>query len=485
MKKPFLNDDFLLQTETAQQLYHEFAKQMPIIDYHCHLPPDQIAEDRQFENVTQIWLYGDHYKWRAMRTNGVDERYVTGDASDWEKFEKWAETVPQTVRNPLYHWTHLELQRYFGITEVLNKDSARRIYDACNEKLRTPEYSVKNLLLKMQVKVVCTTDDPADSLEYHQAIAAQPFGVQILPTFRPDKAMSPEDVTAYNSYLDKLGAAADISIATYDDLLEALRRRHDFFHAQGCRLSDHGLERLYASDYSAEQVANAFAQVRGGQKINQEDTEALKSELLLELARMDHARGWTQQFHVGALRNNNARMLRQLGPDTGWDSIGDFPQGRALSTFLDRLDSSDQLAKTILYNLNPADNELMATMIGNFQDGTVAGKVQWGSGWWFLDQKDGMEKQINALSNMGLISKFVGMLTDSRSFLSYPRHEYFRRVLCNLFGNDVENGELPDDMELLGGIIENICYYNAKQYFGFDAVAQAAPTAASGEYMKV
>lgn len=479
MKKPFLNDDFLLQTETAQQLYHEFAKAMPIIDYHCHLPPDQIAQDRQFENITQIWLYGDHYKWRAMRTNGVDERYITGDASDWEKFEKWAETVPQTVRNPLYHWTHLELQRYFDITEVLNKDSARRVYDACNEKLRTPAYSVQNLLLRMQVKVVCTTDDPADSLEYHQAIAARPFGVQILPTFRPDKAMSPEDATAYNSYLDKLAAAADMTIATYADLLEALRSRHDFFHAQGCRLSDHGLECLYASDYSAEQVASAFVQVRGGQKLSQEDTEALKSDLLLELARMDHARGWTQQFHLGALRNNNARKLRQLGPDTGWDSMGDFPQGRALSTFLDRLDSSDQLAKTILYNLNPADNELMATMIGNFQDGTVAGKVQWGSGWWFLDQKDGMEKQLNVLSNMGLVSKFVGMLTDSRSFLSYPRHEYFRRVLCNLLGNDVENGELPDDMALLGGIVENICYYNAQQYFGFDAVATEAVTPSS------
>ncbi|SMB98642.1 D-glucuronate isomerase [Hymenobacter roseosalivarius DSM 11622] len=479
MKKPFLDDDFLLHTETARQLYHEFAKAMPIIDYHCHLPPDQIAQDRQFENITQIWLYGDHYKWRAMRTNGVDERYITGDASDWEKFEKWAETVPQTVRNPLYHWTHLELQRYFGITEVLNKDSARRIYKACNDKLRTPEYSVKNLLLKMQVKVVCTTDDPADSLEYHQAIAARPFGVQILPAFRPDKAMAPEDVTAYNGYLDKLGAAADIAIATYDDLLEALRRRHDFFHAQGCRLSDHGLERLYTADYTAEQVASAFAQVRGGQALSQADTEALKSDLLLALARLDHARGWTQQFHLGALRNTNTRQLRQLGPDTGWDSMGDFPQGRTLATFLDRLDSSDQLAKTILYNLNPADNELMATMTGNFQDGTVAGKVQWGSGWWFLDQKDGMEKQINALSNMGLLSQFVGMLTDSRSFLSYPRHEYFRRVLCNLLGTDVENGELPDDMALLGGIVENICYYNARQYFGFDAITENVTPGAS------
>jgi glucuronate isomerase len=478
MKKPFLNEDFLLQTETAQQLYHEFAKQMPIIDYHSHQIPEQIAQDRQFETITQIWLYGDHYKWRAMRANGIPERYITGDASDWEKFEKWAETVPQTVRNPLYHWTHLELQRYFGIKELLNKDSARRIFDECNAKLQTPEYSVRNLLRKMNVEVVCTTDDPADSLEYHQAIIESGFDVQILPTFRADKAMSPESAAAYNQYLDKLGEAADVEIRSFSDLENALRLRHDFFASLGCRLSDHGLEQIYAADYAAEEINAIFAKVRGGEELTASEVLQFKSAMLVLLAEMDWEKGWTQQYHLGALRNNNSRMLRQLGPDTGWDSIGDFSQGQALSRFLDRLDGQDKLAKTIIYNLNPADNELIATMIGNFNDGSVAGKVQFGSGWWFLDQKDGMEKQINALSNMGLLSRFVGMLTDSRSFLSYPRHEYFRRILCNLLGNDVENGELPDDMAHLGAIVQNICYNNAKEYFGFE-VATATVGATS------
>ncbi|UPL50304.1 glucuronate isomerase [Hymenobacter sublimis] len=475
--KPFLNDDFLLQTATASTLYHEYAKQMPIIDYHNHLLPDQIAEDKQFDTITQVWLYGDHYKWRAMRANGIPERYITGDASDWEKFEKWAETVPQTVRNPLYHWTHLELQRYFGITELLNKDSARRIYDQCNELLRTPEYSVRNLLRRMNVETLCTTDDPSDSLEHHRAIQESGFEVQVLPTFRPDKAMAPEDAASYNAYLDKLGQSAAVDIQTYHDLKAALRLRHDYFAALGCRLSDHGLEQIYAADYTDAEISAIFAKVRGGETLGEQEILKFKSAMLVLLAEMDWEKGWTQQFHLGALRNNNSRMLRELGPDTGWDSIGDFAQGRALSSFLNRLDGQDKLAKTILYNLNPADNELIATMIGNFNDGSVAGKVQFGSGWWFLDQKDGMEKQINALSNMGLLSRFVGMLTDSRSFLSYPRHEYFRRVLCNLFGTDVENGELPADMELLGGIIQNICYGNAKEYFGFATVAQPIETA--------
>ncbi|MBX0290393.1 glucuronate isomerase [Hymenobacter sp. HSC-4F20] len=475
--KPFLNDDFLLQTATASTLYHEYAKQMPIIDYHNHLLPDQIAEDKQFDTITQVWLYGDHYKWRAMRTNGIPERYITGDASDWEKFEKWAETVPQTVRNPLYHWTHLELQRYFGITELLNKNSARRIYDQCNELLRTPEYSVRNLLRRMNVETLCTTDDPSDSLEHHRAIQESGFEVQVLPTFRPDKAMAPEDAASYNAYLDKLGQSAAVDIKTYRDLETALRLRHDYFAALGCRLSDHGLEQIYAADYTEAEISAIFAKVRGGETLGEQEILKFKSAMLVLLAEMDWEKGWTQQFHLGALRNNNSRMLRELGPDTGWDSIGDFAQGRALSSFLNRLDSQDKLAKTIIYNLNPADNELIATMIGNFNDGSVAGKVQFGSGWWFLDQKDGMEKQMNALSNMGLLSRFVGMLTDSRSFLSYPRHEYFRRVLCNLFGNDVENGELPADMELLGGIIQNICYGNAKEYFGFATVAQPIETA--------
>jgi len=470
--KPFLNEDFLLQTATARTLYHQYAEGQPIIDYHCHLPPDQIAEDRQFENITQIWLYGDHYKWRAMRANGVDERYITGDASDWEKFEKWAETVPYTARNPLYHWTHLELQRYFDVHELLDGNSARRIYDECSAKLRTPEYSVRSLLRKMSVKVICTTDDPADSLEYHQAIRDSDFPIQVLPTFRPDKAMSPEDATVYNAYLDKLATAAGVSINTFADLEKALRQRHDFFAEMGGKLSDHGLEQLYAADYTDAEIETIFKKVRGGATLEPAEVVQFKSKMLVLLAEMDWEKGWTQQFHVGALRNNNARMLRQLGPDTGWDSIGDFSQGPAMSKFFDRLDTQNKLAKTIIYNLNPADNELIATMTGNFNDGSVAGKMQFGSGWWFLDQKDGMERQINALSNMGLLSRFVGMLTDSRSFLSYPRHEYFRRVLCNLLGNDVENGELPDNLEWLGEMVQNICYGNANTYFGFTPVEE-------------
>ena len=467
MKKPFLNEDFLLQTETARELYHDYAKQMPIIDYHCHLPPDQIAADKQFENLTQIWLYGDHYKWRAMRTNGIHESYCTGDQSDFAKFEKWAETVPYTMRNPLYHWTHLELQRYFGVTEVLNGNSAQRIFDECSAKLRTPDYSVRSLMRNMNVETVCTTDDPIDSLEYHRQIAASGFAISVRPTFRPDKAMAVEDAVTFNAYVEKLSAVAGIDIASFDDFMAALRNRHDFFAEMGCQLSDHGLEQIYAEDFTELEIKAIFRKIRDGQGLSYAEILAFKSAMLVYLAEMDWEKGWTQQFHLGALRNNNSRMLRLLGPDTGWDSIGDFSQGRALAKFLNRLDENDKLAKTIIYNLNPADNELMATMIGNFNDGSVAGKVQFGSGWWFLDQKEGMEKQMNALSNMGLLSRFVGMLTDSRSFLSYPRHEYFRRILCNLFGNDVENGELPDDINWIGQVVQNICYGNAKAYFDF------------------
>jgi glucuronate isomerase len=472
----FLTDDFLLHSAPARQLYHEHAAQQPIIDYHCHLPPDQIAQNRQFENLTQVWLAGDHYKWRALRANGVPEHYITGDASDWEKFEKWAATVPYTVRNPLYHWTHLELRRYFGITELLTAESARRIWEQCNALLQTPEYRVQGLLTKMQVRVVCTTDDPADDLAHHQAIARQPFGTQVLPTFRPDKAMTPE-AADYPAYLARLGAAAGINIQTYEDLQAALRQRHDYFAAQGCRLSDHGLEHAYAADYTEAAVAAVFAKARASAVLAPAEVAQFKSAMLVFLAELDWEKGWTQQFHLGAMRNNNARALRQLGPDTGWDSIGDYPQGLALSRFLDRLDDQDKLTKTILYNLNPADNDLFATLIGDFQDGSVAGKMQLGSGWWFLDQKDGMEKQLNALSNMGLLSRFVGMLTDSRSFLSYPRHEYFRRILCNLLGRDVENGELPaEQLPWLGELVERICYGNARDYFGFAAApAPVAP----------
>ena len=466
-QRTFIDEDFLLRSETARILYHNYAKEMPIIDYHCHLPPDQIAEDRSFENLTQIWLYGDHYKWRAMRANGINERYCTGDASDWEKFEQWAATVPYTMRNPLYHWTHLELLRYFDIDILLNKNTAREIYDECNAKLKGPDFTVKALLKKMKVEVVCTTDDPTDLLENHKIIADSGFDVKVLPTFRPDKAMllidSPTD---FKAYIEKLSSITNITVNSYDSLLAALGSRHDFFAAMGGKLSDHGLEHIYAT-YDEELAKSAFNKTLQGLPTSFEERTAFKSAVLYDLAKLDHSKGWTQQFHLGALRNNNERMLRELGPDTGWDSIGDYSQATNLSRFLNKLDSTNQLAKTILYNLNPSDNEVLATMTGNYNDGTVAGKMQFGSGWWFLDQKDGMERQMNALSNMGLLSRFVGMLTDSRSFLSYPRHEYFRRILCNLIGTDVENGELPSDIPWLGKLVSDISYHNAKNYFGF------------------
>ena len=466
--KAFLDQDFLLQSPTAQTLYHQYAAAMPIIDYHNHLVPQQIADDHQFENITQAWLYGDHYKWRAMRAHGVDEKYITGNASDEEKFMKWAETVPYTMRNPLYHWTHLELQRYFGVTEVLNSASAKRIYDHCAALLKTPEYSVKNLLLKMNVKVLCTTDDPIDNLGYHKQIKASGYAIKVLPTFRPDKAMAVDDTATFNAYVKSLAQVVGYGIQDLSTYKKAIGERHDYFHAFGGRLSDHGLEHIYAEDYTEEQIAKIFGQLISGANVSDHEKWQFKSAMLVYFAHLDHAKGWTQQFHLGALRNNNARLLGSLGPDTGFDSIGDFEQAKPLSKFLNHLDSTNQLAKTILYNLNPGDNELLATMTGNFQDGTIVGKMQFGSGWWFLDQKDGMERQINALSNMGLLSHFVGMLTDSRSFLSFPRHEYFRRILCNLMGQDVENGELPADMEWLGKLVKDISYTNASEFFNFD-----------------
>ena len=466
----FLDENFILHTKTAQILYHEHAKSMPIIDYHCHLNPKDIADDINFENLAQVWLYGDHYKWRAMRTNGVEEKYCTGTASDWEKFSKWAETVPMTIRNPLYHWTHLELKTAFGIEKILNPSTAREIFDDASAKLKTREFSTRNLMRKYCVEAVCTTDDPVDSLSYHKKIKQDGFEIKVLPTWRPDKAIAVENPGTYNAYVDKLTEVSGIEIITLADLISALEKRHNYFHENGCRLSDHGLETLYAEDYTDREIKAVFEKVRGGHTLEQGEIMKFKSAMLYELGVMDHKKNWVQQFHIGALRNNNTRLFKQIGPDTGFDSIADLNIAGALSRFLDRLDTNNQLAKTILYNLNPRDNELIATMVGNFQDGSVPGKIQFGSGWWFLDQKDGMERQMNALSTLGLLSRFIGMLTDSRSFLSYPRHEYFRRILCNLLGNDVENGEIPDDMELLSQMVKNISYFNAKNYFRFDEI---------------
>ncbi|MHC4873420.1 MAG: glucuronate isomerase [Planctomycetota bacterium] len=466
----FIHEDFLLQTEAAKRLYHDYAKDMPIIDYHCHLPPQQAADDINFDNLAHIWLHGDHYKWRAMRSNGVDEKFCTGEASDWEKFSAWAETVPHTVRNPLYHWTHLELNRPFGISDkLLNPDTAKSIWDECNEKLATKEFSARGIMKQMKVKLVCTTDDPLDDLAYHKQIAEdKSFDVQVLPTFRPDKAMAVENTAAFNEYVDKLAEVTDIYIDSYTTLIDAIQKRHDYFHENGCRLSDHGIETAYGEDFTEGEVATIFDEVRAGNDLNEQEIKVFKSCMLYQFGVMNAEKEWTTQLHFGAMRNNSTRLFEKLGPDTGFDSIGDFEIGRPLSRLLDNLDRENKLPKTILYTLNPRDNELMGTMLGNFQDGSIPGKMQFGSGWWFLDQKDGMEKQMEALSNLGLLSRFVGMLTDSRSFLSYTRHEYFRRILCNMLGSDMEDGLVPNDFDLIGGMVKDISYNNAEGYFGFD-----------------
>ena len=468
LDRKFIHEDFMLTNSYARELYHESAEKMPIIDYHCHLVPKMIAEDHRFKDLTEVWLGGDHYKWRAMRGNGVPEEFITGKRSSYEKFEKWAETVPYTMRNPLYHWTHLELARVFGIYDILNPSTARAIYDECTEKLQSPEYSGQSLMKKFNVKVVCTTDDPADSLEYHKQIAEHPFGVKVLPAWRPDKAMVIEKPQQYREYIEKLGAAAGMEILSYEDLLTALRKRHDFFHSMGCRLSDHGLETFYAEDFTPEEIDRIFKDTLKGKMPSHEEVLKFRSAILLDFARLDWEKGWAQQFHVGAIRDNNTRMFDILGPDTGYDAIHDVPVAAAGHKFLNRLAMEDKLAKTILYNLNPKDNEVLATMAYTFNDGTVPGKIQLGSGWWFLDQEDGMRKQMNALSALGLFSRFVGMLTDSRSFLSYPRHEYFRRILCSVIGEDIEKGKLPkSEMPFIHQMVKDISYNNAARYFNF------------------
>jgi glucuronate isomerase len=469
MTEAFIHEDFLLETGAARELYHTYAAAMPILDYHCHLNPREIAEDRRWENLTQIWLAGDHYKWRAMRTNGVAEHYCTGDAPDREKFQKWAETMPYALRNPLYHWTHLELARYFGVSDLLSPATAERIWAIGCERLAEPDLSARGLMRMSGVRLVCTTDDPVDDLCHHRAIAADPsFEIRVLPTWRPDKGLAVESPEAFNAWVDRLAQAANVEIRDFASYLEALYARHAFFHEAGCRVSDLGLDTAYAEDYTEPEIAALFSKVRGGKALTGDETDRFKSAMLVEFGRMDHARGWVRQLHLGPLRNTNTRMLRQAGVDAGFDSIGDREMARPLTRMLDRLDRTNQLAPTILYNLNPRDNALMATLIGNFQDGSRPGKMQWGSGWWFLDQKDGMERHLETLSQLGLLSRFVGMLTDSRSFLSYTRHEYFRRILCNLLGHDIRKGLIPRDLPWIGAMVQDICYRNAVRYFGFD-----------------
>ncbi|PIB35775.1 glucuronate isomerase [Reichenbachiella sp. 5M10] len=467
MTNEFIHDDFLLQSDTAKILYHDYAKELPIVDYHCHLPPKDIAENRKFGNLTEIWLGGDHYKWRAMRTLGVNEKYITGDASDYEKFEKWAYTTPYTMRNPLYHWSHLELKRYFGIDKLLSPATAREIYEECNAQLATDDLSVHGIQKKMNVELVCTVEDPLDDLVYHKQLKTEGYGVNILTTFRPDAVLNIDDAAFFDGYLSKLEQVSGVKITDFDSLMDAMKSRVQYYHDTGCRLSDHGLEELYSVEFSGASVDAAIQASRSGKAISGAQILEYKSAVLFHLGKLYHEFGWTQLFHLGALRNTNSRLNRVLGADCGVDSIGDFKNAQNMARFFNRLDNEDKLTKTIIFNLNPADNEIFATMIGNFNDGSIKAKINFGPGWWFLDQKDGMEKQLNALSNMSLISQFIGMVTDSRSFLSYPRHEYFRRTLCNLIGEDVKKGELPNDIEWLGKLVSDMCYYNAKNYFGF------------------
>ena len=464
----FTDKNFMLHSEQAQCLYHQSACNLPIIDYHCHLYPRMIAENSQFCDITQLWLGGDHYKWRAMRANGIPEQYITGNASSWEIFQKWAETVPYTMRNPLYHWTHLELSRVFGIDDVLKPSNAAEIYARCNEMLALPEFSCQSLIRKFNVETLCTTDDPVDSLEYHKMIRNQDFGTKVLPTWRPDKALAVEDPVSYRSYLNLLSEVSGVEISDYESLLSALKNRHDFFESMGCRLSDHGLDTFYSDPYSSSEIDRILKKVLDGKTPDADEASMFKSALLHDLAVMDADSGWAQQFHIGPLRNCYSSMFESLGPDTGFDAIGDKPVASSGHRFFDNLASKGRLARTILYCLNPKDNDVLACMAFTFNDGSIPGKMQFGSAWWFLDQEDGMRRQMNVLSSQGLLSRFVGMLTDSRSFISYPRHEYFRRILCDILGSDVESGRLPEsEMPFIHQVVKDICYFNAKNYFGF------------------
>jgi len=466
----FITEDFLLHSNTAKRLYHEFAEKMPIYDFHCHLPPQEIADNEQYKNMTQIWLAGDHYKWRAMRASGIDERFITGDASDYEKFSAWARVVPLTIRNPLFHWTCMELKKPFGIEKkMLEPKTAKEIWNACNEKLKSDDFRARGILARMNVKVVCTTDDPVDRLEHHTAIRNDgDFAIKVVPTFRPDRAMAVESQEIFNEWVGRLEAVAGMEVKDYAGFLEAIGKRHEFFHHAGCRISDHALEAPCDAEFLESEIIYIFHKVRSGKELEPEEIVKFKTALLHELALLDHGKGWTMQLHIGALRNTNSRYFERLGPDSGFDTMADGPIARPLARFFDRLDSISRLPKIIVYVLNPNHNEVAAAAMGGFQDGSTPGKMQFGTAWWYNDQKDGIERQLTALSNLGLLAHFVGMVTDSRSFLSYSRHEYFRRILCDLIGRDVENAELPNDVNLLGKIVQDVCYNNAVRYFGID-----------------
>jgi glucuronate isomerase len=469
----FIHDDFLLPSKTARRLYHGYAAAEPILDYHSHLSPCDIDADRRFKDLFEIWLEGDHYKWRAMRANGISERFCTGDAPPLEKFLAWARTVPSALRNPLYHWTHLELKRYFGIGTLLDEVSAKGVWERANSLLQSGDLTARGILRRFNVRALCTIDDPCDDLRYHKAIAAAEKDFSIFPTFRPDRAFTVDTPEEFLPWLGQLERASDVDISSLGDFLSALKKRHDYFHAQGGRLSDHGLKHCYSTPCTEKETSAVFSKARAGVAATRKEAEQFASYLLLFFGRLDAEKGWTKQLHLGALRNVNTRRTCELGTDKGFDSIGDWNQAEALCSFLDKLDQEHALPKTIVYNVNPVDNYAFATAIGSFQEGPVAGKIQFGSGWWFLDQKEGIEWQLNALSNTGLLSRFIGMLTDSRSFMSFPRHEYFRRVLCNVLGREMESGELPNDEKLLGTMVQNICFKNAKQYLGFGLEANA------------